>query len=311
MGSVGAALTLWIIGLILSFCGLFVWLEFGAMFPRSGGEKVYLEVVYKQPKLLATTLFGTHAVLLGFTAAGCIIFANNILLALNMENTGWISQAIAALVITWITAVHTFTPRVGVWIMNGLSSLKVLLLLFIVFTGAAVLCGCFKSVPDPYISYRQPFLSSTSDSGSYATALFKILSSYLGWGNASYVLSEVRRPVPTLKTAGPLGLGICGVLYILANIAYYAVLEADDIKNCGVTMVAVFTRKVYGETTARVISACIAMSALGNVMTVTFAQSRVNQELAKEGVLPFGRFWASSWPAGKLSISGLSTRKAI
>jgi amino acid transporter len=31
-------------------------------------------------------------------------------------------------------------------------------------------------------------------------------------------------------------------------------------------------------------------------MTVTFAQARVNQELAKEGAIPFPRFWASAWP---------------
>lgn len=39
-------------------------------------------------------------------------------------------------------------------------------------------------------------------------------------------------------------------------------------------------------------------------MTITFAQSRVNQELAKEGVIPFPKFWASSWPFGSPS-SGL------
>ena len=31
---------LWLLGLALSFAGLCVWLEFGCMFPRSGGEKV-------------------------------------------------------------------------------------------------------------------------------------------------------------------------------------------------------------------------------------------------------------------------------
>ncbi len=48
-------------------------------------------------------------------------------------------------------------------------------------------------------------------------------------------------------------------------------------------------------------SVFVALSALGNVMTVTFAQSRVNQELAKEGVIPFPRFWASGWPFGSPS----------
>lgn len=48
-------------------------------------------------------------------------------------------------------------------------------------------------------------------------------------------------------------------------------------------------------------SVLIAISAFGNVLTVTFSQSRVNQELAKEGVIPFPKFWASNWPLGSPS----------
>lgn len=73
--SVGASLMLWVLGFLLSFAGLFVWLELGAMFPRSGGEKVYLEAIYKKPKGLATVFFASQAILLGFTASGCIVFA--------------------------------------------------------------------------------------------------------------------------------------------------------------------------------------------------------------------------------------------
>jgi L-type amino acid transporter 9 len=64
---------LWVLGFVLSFCGLFVWLEFGTMIPRSGGEKVYLEAAYKKPKFLATVVFAMNAILLGFTMAGCIV----------------------------------------------------------------------------------------------------------------------------------------------------------------------------------------------------------------------------------------------
>lgn len=38
----------------------------------------------------------------------------------------------------------------------------------------------------------------------------------------NYVLNEVKNPVRTLKIAGPLGLGLCAVFYIFANIAYFA-----------------------------------------------------------------------------------------
>ena len=64
---------LWVLGFVLSLCGLFIWLEFGTMFPRSGGEKVYLEAVYRKPKYLATVVFAANAILLGFTASGCIV----------------------------------------------------------------------------------------------------------------------------------------------------------------------------------------------------------------------------------------------
>lgn len=58
---------LWVLGLLLAGAGLGVWLEFGCMIPRSGGEKVYLEAVYQRPKLLITVVFATQAIALGFT----------------------------------------------------------------------------------------------------------------------------------------------------------------------------------------------------------------------------------------------------
>ena len=58
---------LWVLGWAISFAGLLVWLEFGCMFPRSGGEKVYLEASYPRPRFLATIFFSTNAILLGFS----------------------------------------------------------------------------------------------------------------------------------------------------------------------------------------------------------------------------------------------------
>lgn len=210
---------LWGLGAIVAFCGLFVWLEFGCMFPRSGGEKVYLEAVYKKPKLLITIIFSTQAVVLGFTAAGCIIFASNILVAAGVTVSEWKERGIAIGVITFVTFLHTFLPKVGVAIQDALSTGKIMILCFIVVSGFVVLGGGVKSIPDPGASFRDSFKGSVHNSGVYATALFKVLNSYSGWNNAAYVLNEVKRPVRTLKIAGPLGLGICAVLYLLANVA--------------------------------------------------------------------------------------------
>lgn len=80
VGSVGASLVLWVLGFVLPFCGLFIWLEFGIMIPRSGGEKVYLEAAYTKPKYLVTVIFATNAILLGFSASNCLVSLNAICL---------------------------------------------------------------------------------------------------------------------------------------------------------------------------------------------------------------------------------------
>ncbi|KAF8878903.1 amino acid transporter [Gymnopilus junonius] len=306
VGSVGASLMLWVLGFVLSFCGLFVWLEYGTMFPRSGGEKVYLEAVYQKPKFLATVIFATNAILLGFTASGCLVFAQNILVSAGHVADRWVVRGIGLGVIFFVTILHGLTPRIGVALMNALSVFKIIILLFIVITGWVVLSGK-THIKNPHANFHNAFAGSSHSSNDYATATFKVLNAYAGWSNVNLVLNDVKDPVRTLKIAGPLGLGICAVLYLLANVAYFSAATTTEIRHSGVTVASLFFGKVFGAEAQKALTVFVALSALGNVITVTYAQSRVNQELAKEGIpLPFGnKFWASNWPTGKSPLPGL------
>ncbi|KAM5543600.1 hypothetical protein V8D89_002851 [Ganoderma adspersum] len=291
VGSVGASLMLWVLGFILSFCGLFIWLEFGTMIPRSGGEKVYLEAVYKKPKYLVTVIFAANAILLGFTASGLV---DSILVTAGHTAERWVTRGIALGVIAFVTLLHGLTPKLGVWVMNGLSVFKIGILIFIVVTGWAVLAGN-TPVQDPHVNFRNAFAGSSHSSNDYATAMFKVLNAYAGWSNVNYVLNNVKNPVRTLKIAGPLGLSICAVLYLLANVSYFAAASKEEIRKSGVTVASLFFNKVFGAKAQKALT------------VFTFAASRVNQELAKEGIpLPFGsKFWASNWPTGKSPLPGL------
>jgi amino acid transporter len=128
--------------------------------------------------------------------------------------------------------------------------------------------------------------------------MFKVLATYQGWSNAAYILGEVKDPIRTLKRAGPLGLGITGSLFILANVSYFACATPDEIKGSGVTVAAFFMGKVFGDRMRSLIAVFAALSSLGNVMAVTFSMSRVIQEVAKDGLIPWSRFWARSWTTG-------------
>ncbi|KAI5116554.1 hypothetical protein M0805_007562 [Coniferiporia weirii] len=313
--SVGASLMLWVFGFVLSFAGLFVYLEFGTMFPRSGGEKVYLEAVYTRPKYLATVFYATLIILLGFTSSDCIVFAQNILISAGQEPAVWAVRGIAIGVQVFATIIHGFAPKQGVWLMNALSVFKLFILTFIVITGWVVLGGHTR-VQDPHANFRNAFAGSSHSGSDYATAMFKVLNAYEGWSNINYVMSEVRNPVRTLKIAGPLGLGVCSIMYVLANVAYFAAATKEEILNSGVAVAALFFEKVFGPGAERALTVFVALRCSDTNGTLpnfrlpvhkTFAQARVNQELAKEGIpLPFGnKFWASNWPTGKTPMPGL------
>ena len=202
---------------------------------------------------------------------------------------------------------------------------KIFILVFIVITGWVVLSGR-THIQDPHANFRNAFAGSSHSSNDvrirlscalfcvlmslicqYATATFKVLNAYAGWSNVNYVLNNVKNPVRTLKIAGPLGLGICAVLYLLANVSYFAAATKEEITSSGATVASLFFHNVFGTKAQKALTVFVALSALGNVITVTFAAARINQELAKEGIpLPFGnRFWASNWPTGKSPLPGL------
>lgn len=157
------------------------------MIPRSGGEKVYLEAAYKHPRMLATVFFGFQAILLGFTASGCTVFASNVVLASGRKASDWEERGIAIAVLTFITMIHVCFPKYGVRGMNVIGLVKMGTLLFVVVTGWVVLAGGFKSVPDPHASFRNAFAGSSTSGNQYATALFKVLSSFAGYDNPASV----------------------------------------------------------------------------------------------------------------------------
>jgi hypothetical protein len=72
----------------------------------------------------------------------------------------------------------------------------------------------------------------------------------------------------------------------------------DATRNSSSTVAVQFFDKVFGGevAAARVLPGLIALSSFGNIIVVTFVASRVKAEIAKEGVLPFSRFFATNSP---------------
>lgn len=56
-----------------------------------------------------------------------------------------------------------------------------------------------------------------------------VYRAFVGYQNASYALSEVKNPVLTLKNASVISISIIATIYVLVNIAYFAVVSKKDM----------------------------------------------------------------------------------
>lgn len=355
--------------------GLAVYLEFGTAIPRSGGEKVYLERVYRKPKYLATCIFAVQFILFAISTVGSVSFSSYLLRcvlgspdtttttgstaqedATKYEGT-WLNRGIAVAAITAVCLIHAFLPRLGIWLSNGLGVFKLVLLILVVCTGFAALAGNMEGEsPRNFSSFDGPGDATgngddqtdgmgnnvAGSAAGYALALLQVLYSYGGWENANYVSGPRQQEVmgwwdnanngfvgversegcaEDVETGGadchrdghrPLRPGEhCLCEYLLrcltrASITdlmttQFAAMTKDELSKSGVVPTAIFFTRVWGPSafTKRIMPLFLALSALGNVFAQSFAMPRVKQELAKEGTLPFSRFWASDWPEQK------------
>ncbi|CAG8420461.1 unnamed protein product [Penicillium salamii] len=306
-GSIGLTLLVWFVGTILSGCGLAVSMEYGCMLPRSGGEKVYLEYAYPRPRFLASSLIAVQAVLLGFTASNSIIFSKYTFFALSVEPTELQHKLLAIGLLTAITIVHGVFLKTGIFVQNVLGWVKIFLIGAMSLTGIWVVFLRFSGdlgdiSPGSSVgtfSWDSIWEDSNWSWSLLSTALFKVYYSYAGLSNINNVLNEVHDPVGIVKTVCPTALLTAGSLYFLANLSYFLVIPIEEIKSSGELVGALLFERLFGDHIGRIFfPLAIAISAAGNVMVVTFALARVNQEIARQGFLPWQNALSSTKPFG-------------
>jgi amino acid transporter len=301
VGSIGLLFAFWLLAPLFALGGLMVYSEYASMFPkRSGAEVVYLEQAYPRPRFLVPVMFAVSSVLLSFTATNSFVFAQYALAIFDVPTTPTKQTIIAVAVSAVGMAFVALSTKWSLRAVNFLTGLKVLSLVFLVFTGALVLAG-FTHIRDPFANFRSPFSGSTTNPNSLATALVKTNFAFSGWHNAFNVIGEVhtRDPVRTARKAGLLSLFSITCLFFFVNVAYVAAVPKDEISNSGQLIAALFFQRVFGEGfAAKTLPIMVALSCFGNIIAVTVGQARVLREVARQGLLPYARFFASTKPFG-------------
>ncbi|KAL5486068.1 hypothetical protein ACEPAI_7112 [Sanghuangporus weigelae] len=297
VGSIGLFFLAWILAPVFAYAGLSMYTELASMFPdRSGAEVVYLEQAYPRPKFLVPVSFAVTTVLLSFSATNSIVFAQYFMSLFNIQPTAFRQTSIALVVATFAVAVVAISTKWSLRAVNAMSGIKVLSQVFVAAAGLAVLAGITR-VKDPWSNFKDPWAESSSNGNALATAFVKTHYAFVGWSNAFNVLGEVRSdPVRTVRNSGRIGLALVSTLFLLTNVAYVAAIPKDDIKQSGQLVGALFFQRIFGESwAAKLLPVMVTFSCLGNI---TVGQARVIREVARQGLLPWPEFFASTRPFG-------------
>jgi amino acid transporter len=194
-----------------------------------------------------------------------------------VEPTPLLQKSLAVGLMTVITIVHGCFLDVGIKIQNLLGWIKIGLIIFMIFTSLFVVAfrrgnGGTRALEPSTKKFPGIWEGSIWNLEAISTSLFKVFYSYAGLENINNVLNEVKNPVQTLKSVAPVALITACILYVLINIAYLLIIPLEQIKESKELIAALFFQHTFGESVGRyILPWAVALSAVGNVMVVTFS----------------------------------------
>jgi len=264
----------WVIGGAIALAGALCYAELGALFPKAGGQYVYLRDGLHP---LAGFLYGWALLLIietGAVAAVSIAFATYALHLVGGPDGARVPLALLSIAL--LSAINYVGAKPGSRVLNVLVVLKVLALAILIGAGlfAASHPGWFDEVrPTP------PGASSTLVL--LGAALVPILFSYGGWQNANYVAEEIENPTRNLPLSLLAGTVAVVVIYVTANVIYIRTLGLAGLAGT-VTPAADVAGRVLGAGGDRFISAAIAISTFGFLNLSILAPTRVYYAMAAD-----------------------------
>ncbi len=317
IGAPGWLLLAWAIAGLMTITGALCCSELATMLPRAGGVYVFLREAYGPSFgfLFGWTLF--LVVQTGTIAAVAIAFAkflgvfvpaiasNHYLITTQPLALGGgyaislsTEQLTAILLIALLTWTNTRGLDVGKVVQNTFTFAKTAAL------GAVVVIGLFLGWNASSAARSSDWWNSWANGwspqiaqpgftivGGFALALLfgkamvGPLFAQTAWTNVTFVGSEVREPGKNLARALLWGCGIVVALYVLANLAYVAVLPLSEIQHAPQSRVAVaMMNAVFGHPGAMCMAAAIMISTFGCNNGLILAGARVYFAMARDGL---------------------------
>jgi APA family basic amino acid/polyamine antiporter len=264
----------WLLGGVVSLAGALSNGELGGMFPRSGGEYVYLREAYGPPLGFLSGWTSLLIVFPGSIASLAAGLGGTVAPMLGLGGA-WGPKLVASAATIGLTVVNAYGLRPGKWTQNVLSGSKL-----IVFAGLLVLGVVMPRASGGPV---EPFFAPGDRAGGVATALVPVLFAYSGWNAATYVAGEMRDPSRTLGRALALGTGMCVVLYLAINAAYLRAMPLAQLATAKEPARDALVA-LGGSAMGAVLSPLVAVCVLSSMQASVLVGPRIYHAMAEDGL---------------------------
>jgi APA family basic amino acid/polyamine antiporter len=304
VGSAGWLITVWLITGLMTLIAAVSYGELSAMFPKAGGQYVYLKEAYNP---LVGFLYGWSffaVIQTGTIAAVGVAFSKftaylwpAVSEDIILFNLGSISvspaQVLAIVIIILLTYINTKGVKGGKIIQTSFTMTKLVSLFGLIIFGFIML------KPDIWEanwanawSMQKLTVGGTVESYTLVAALGAISAAMVGsifssdaWNNITFIAGEVKNPKRNIGLSLFLGTLIVTVIYVLANLVYMAVLPLQEIATADKDRVAVAASSViFGNIGTVIIALMIMVSTFGCNNGLILAGARVYHTMANDGL---------------------------
>jgi APA family basic amino acid/polyamine antiporter len=292
--SPGLILIVWLVGGLITISGALSFAELGAMFPRAGGQYIYIREAYGP---WAGFFFGWGFfwfIMCGGIATLAVAFAEFVgyfipplstesyLFQLNVFGLPYslsTGQLVAVASILILSAVNYFGIKTGIIVQNIFTFLR------IGSVAAFVIFGLTLGKKAGITNFNRIFSVESGFSfetlSLFGLALIAVFWTYDGWYSANCTAEEIKKPERNIPLSLILGTLSITLVYLLMNLVYIMALPIDKMK--GVTKIGeLASSQLFGPTVTHFFSAAIMVSIFGCLSATIIYGPRVYYAMAKD-----------------------------
>lgn len=338
VGSAGWLTLIWVISGLITMIAAVSYGELSAMFPKAGGQYVYLREAYGKLiaflygwSFFAVIQTGTIAAVgVGFSKFAAYLFPpmsdENIIFEMSSFKLN-AAQIVSIITIIFLTYLNSRGVKNSKMMQTILTIIKILSLFGLIIFG--FLLAAKAEIWNANWADMWATKSYVKDSGTWlpisgvalisgiSAAMVGSLFSSDAWVGVTFIAGEIKNPKRNVGLSLFLGTFIVTIIYVLTNLMYLAVIPFDEIATAKSDRVAVVASQyIFGYIGTYIIAIMIMISTFACNNGLIMAGARVYYTMANDGLffkkagvlnsssVPAWALWAQCFWASALCLTG-------